>query len=198
MSLTLTISTQVAEERLRVRVGHETIKSAEQALEILPHFLRTYQKATTEEGFNYVLTWPAAKMSMEPGMEEVKEILFERLGNEEERADGVLPKDRSESGERWERWRRSKRQRRVERERRKGCFGGIHASHHQPYPSRGLPHSFRVRVNRPHHLPSLQLHRFRLLRQLSRDPRTTSGLGTSRQPIYPCNQHSANILPFRV
>ena len=83
VSLTLTISIEAAEERLKVRVGHETIKDAEQALGILPHFLRTYQKASVEEGFHYVLTFPAAKMGMEPSKEEVNEILFARLETEE-------------------------------------------------------------------------------------------------------------------
>lgn len=90
ISLTLTISTVVAQERLQVRVGHETIKTAQEALRILPHFLRTYQKATVEEGFHYALSYPAAKMSSDPSADEVKEILFDRLESET-RADGVLP-----------------------------------------------------------------------------------------------------------
>ncbi|SNX83664.1 uncharacterized protein MEPE_02371 [Melanopsichium pennsylvanicum] len=90
VSLTLTIPIELAEERLRVRVGHETIKTPEQALGILPHFLRTYQKASTEEGFHYVLTFPAGKMAREPNKEAIEEILFNRLV-EVERAAGVLP-----------------------------------------------------------------------------------------------------------
>lgn len=90
ISLTLTISTVAAEERLRVRVGHETIKTPEEALGILPHFLRSYQKASMEEGFHYVLTYPAGKMSRKPSEDEVREILLDRL-EREERAQGVLP-----------------------------------------------------------------------------------------------------------
>ncbi|GAC98874.1 hypothetical protein PHSY_006469 [Pseudozyma hubeiensis SY62] len=90
VSLTLTISTVVAQERLQIRVGHETIKTPEEALGILPHFLRSYQKATVEEGFNYVLTYPAAKMSMEPSADEVKAILWDQLQGQT-RASGVMP-----------------------------------------------------------------------------------------------------------
>ncbi|TKY87697.1 hypothetical protein EX895_003278 [Sporisorium graminicola] len=90
VSLTLTISTLVAEERLRARTGHETIKTPQEALGILPHFLRMYQKATVEEGFHYVLTFPAAKMSREPSVDEVRAILLDRLQSEV-RGDGVLP-----------------------------------------------------------------------------------------------------------
>ncbi|CDU22986.1 uncharacterized protein SPSC_01616 [Sporisorium scitamineum] len=125
ISLTLTISTVVAEERLRARLGHETIKTPEEALGILPHFLRMYQKATTEEGFYYVLTFPAAKMSREPSAEEVKAILVDRLESEA-RADGVLPEQppaRSGGG----------------RGRGRGRGGGASAVYtphlqHQPYP----------------------------------------------------------------
>lgn len=90
ISLTLTIPIELAEERLRVRVGHETIKTAEQALGILPHFLRSYQKASLEEGFNYVLSWPAGRMKLEMEKGDVEEMLFRRLEGEE-RGEGVLP-----------------------------------------------------------------------------------------------------------
>ncbi|GAC72320.1 polynucleotide kinase 3' phosphatase [Moesziomyces antarcticus T-34] len=90
ISLTLTISIDEAERRLKLRVGHETIRTPEQALGILPHFLRTYQKATSEEGFHYELTWPATRMSQNPTRDEVNAMLFDRL-SAKERGDGVLP-----------------------------------------------------------------------------------------------------------
>lgn len=90
ISLTLTISIDEAERRLKLRVGHETIQTPEQALGILPHFLRTYQKASSEEGFHYVLTWPATRMSQNPTRDEVNAMLFDRL-SAEERGEGVLP-----------------------------------------------------------------------------------------------------------
>lgn len=137
ISLTLTISIEAAEERLRVRVDHETIKSAEQALGILPHFLRTYQKASTEEGFHYVLTYPASKMSKQPSQPEVQEILFDRLGTEP-RAEGVLPErppPRSGGGGRGGRG--SGRGRGEWRGRGRGVsavYTPHHQHQHQPYP----------------------------------------------------------------
>ncbi|KAF6767424.1 P-loop containing nucleoside triphosphate hydrolase [Kalmanozyma brasiliensis GHG001] len=135
ISLTLTISTGAAEERLRVRLDHETIKTPEDALGILPHFLRSYQKASTDEGFHYVLSYPAAKMSREPSEAEVKEILLDRLGTET-RAEGLLP-DRPPPRAGGGRGRGGPRGRGEWRGR--GGRGGsaVYAPHHQhqPYPS---------------------------------------------------------------
>ncbi|CBQ70930.1 conserved hypothetical protein [Sporisorium reilianum SRZ2] len=150
ISLTLTISTVVAEERLRARVGHETIKTPEEALGILPHFLRMYQKATVEEGLHYVLTFPAAKMSSEPSADEVRAILLDRL-EDEVRADGVLPeRPPARSGGGGARGR--------ERGRGRGA-SAVYAAHHQhqPYPlqraapayERQTPSSFAAAASVP-------------------------------------------------
>ncbi|SPO25210.1 uncharacterized protein UTRI_02679_B [Ustilago trichophora] len=136
ISLTLTISIEAAEDRLRVRLGHETIKSPEEALGILPHFLRTYQKASTEEGFNYVFTYPAGKLSREPSKEEIEDILFDRLAAEA-RADGVLPDRPPPRSTGAGRGRGGGRGRGEWRGRGRGASGVYtphHQHQHQPYP----------------------------------------------------------------
>ncbi|SPO32122.1 uncharacterized protein UTRI_02679 [Ustilago trichophora] len=136
VSLTLTISIEAAEERLRVRMGHETIKSPEEALGILPHFLRTYQKATTEEGFNYVFTYPAGKLSRQPSKEEIGEILFDRLAAEA-RADGVLPDrppPRSGGGGRGKGGGRGRGEWRGRGRGASAVYTPHHQHQHQPYP----------------------------------------------------------------
>ena len=136
VSLTLTISIEAAEERLRVRVGHETIKSAEQALGILPHFLRSYQKASTDEGFHYVLTYPAGKMSLEPSADEIRTMLFDRLAGET-RAEGVLPERPPARSGGAGRGRGGGRGRGEWRGRGRGAsavYTPHHQHQHQPYP----------------------------------------------------------------
>ncbi|CCF51654.1 hypothetical protein NDA14_001110 [Ustilago hordei] len=137
ISLTLTISIKAAQERLRIRKDHETIKTAEQALEILPHFLRTYQKATTEEGFHYVLTYPAGKMSREPVEEEAKKMLFDRLETEV-RAEGKLPErppPRAGGAGRGMGGGRGRGEWRGRGRASSAVYTPHHTHQHQPYPS---------------------------------------------------------------
>ncbi|KAJ9478621.1 tRNA_lig_kinase domain-containing protein [Pseudozyma hubeiensis] len=140
VSLTLTISTVVAQERLQVRIGHETIKTPEQALGILPHFLRSYQKSTVEEGFNYVLTYPAAKMSMDPSADEIKAILWDQLEGQT-RASGVMPDrppPRAGGGGRGRGAARGRGGRGAS-----AVYAPHHQHQHQPYPHRQPPPSFQ-------------------------------------------------------
>lgn len=135
VSLTLTISLDLAEERLRVRVGHETIKTAEQAMEILPHFLRSYQKATVEEGFHYVLTYPAARMSPEPTREEVESMLFAKLETDV-RGEGKLPERPPTRGAGGRGRGRGRGEWRGRGRGASAVYTPHHQHQHQPYPQR--------------------------------------------------------------
>lgn len=134
VSLTLTIPIQVAEQRLRTRVSHETLPTPQEALKILPHFLRSYQKPSLDEGFDYLLAFPATKMSLHPSKDEVEAILFHRL-TQEYRTPGVLPERPPPRVTGAARARGAASARGMARGSGRGrAASAVYTPHHHPYP----------------------------------------------------------------